>query len=324
MNNNEKVVRPDFVELIEINEVNDVKTNINAARNDFLAKHNKVMKTNKIVTGALFIAAIGLVVLGMTFENLIGLWFGLIVSVLIVIWIFTRYQRKQIDEAVSEYLFSYSINNNSYLFKGEEFNNITVGYKERPDIELLKQLNISDLVCSVSSRNVVKGTMLDKPFSVCDASLKVGDKDKRTQQKAVFVGKVYSFDYSFDGEGRAFIYLKGCGDAAPTKLDDVNKVEISGLKGDYEVYTSYKNYKSIFNKDVVKALNRFSTDETLNDLVISIVEGRVLIGLSYSDEAMVIPMNKDYEIDCLSHMEKELDIVKELNKALINNTYFTK
>ena len=42
--------------------------------------------------------------------------------------------------------------------------------------------------------------------------------------------KVYTLNYSFVNEGRTLLYLKGCGDATPTKLEDVNQINVPSLK----------------------------------------------------------------------------------------------
>ena len=131
-------------------------------------------------------------------------------------------------------------------------------------------------------------------------------------------------DYSFKDEGRTFVYLKGCGDATPTKLSDVNKVDVNGLKKEWEVYSSHKNYTRIFNSSMVKALNKINCNSTLNDLVISIVEDKVLVGFSYSDEAMIIPMNKDFETNHLEIKKENFEFLKEVNKSLLENSEFKK
>ena len=96
------------------------------------------------------------------------------------------------------------------------------------------------------------------------------------------------------------------------------------MKKEWEVYTSYKNYDKIFTQSLVKALNKIECNETLNDVVISIVEGKVLVGYSYSDEAMIIPMNKEYETNHLEIKKENYLSLIEINKSLLDNSNFTK
>lgn len=323
MENQEKVVSSNFVDPVTIKDKEEVKENINKAREEFLKTHIKVQRTSKIISGVFFALTIMFVILGNYLPKLLGVSFGVICAGLVGIWLLTRRQRKIMDGVVGEYLYAYSLYCNSYIFD-KDVENLQIGYKEKPDVEDVKKLCISDEIAVINSRDVVKGTIEGKEFSSADVSLKTGNPKKEREQKAVFVGKVFMLDYSFKDEGRTFVYLKGCGDATPTKLSDVNKVDVNGLKKEWEVYTSHKNYNRIFNSNMLKALNRINCNSTLNDLVISIVEDKVLIGFSYSDEAMIIPMNKDFETDHLEIKKENFEFLKEVNKSLLENSEFKK
>ena len=324
MEKKEVVVKPDFVGPIEVHDYSEIKDNVNEARKQFITNHDAIIKKNKIASGIFFVIAIGLVILGYFLPKLLGLSFGLVCASLLVVWLFTRYQRKQMDALVTEYLYQYSLNCNSYMYTGEDITDVEIGFKQSPDHQIIKLLNISDNVSQIVSRELVKGKMDGHNFSAADVSLKEGDAKRQRNMKALLVGKLFVFDYSFKDEGRTLLYLKGCGDASPTKLDDVNKVEVSKLKKEWEVYTSHKEYNKIFSADLIKALNKLECDDTLNDIVISIVAGHILIGLSYCDEAMIIPMRNEYETKHFEHKVNDFEIVKLINKALIDNSNIIK
>ena len=319
----ENEVVSNYVSPVEIKEKEEVKENINKAREIFLEQHIKTQKTSKIISGVFFALTIVFVILGNYLPKLLGVSFGVICAGLVGIWLLTRRQRKIMDEVIAKYLYAYSLNCNSYIFD-KDVEDVQIGYKEKPDVEDVKKLCISDEIAVINSRDVVKGKIEGKEFLSADVSLKTGNPKKEREQKAVFVGKVFMLDYSFKDEGRTFVYLKGCGDASPTKLSDVNKVDVNGLKREWEVYSSHKNYSRIFNSSMLKALNRISCNSTLNDLVISIVEDKVLVGFSYSDEAMIIPMNKDFETNHLEIKKENFEFLKEVNKSLLENSEFKK
>lgn len=320
MEKKEIEVKPEFVEPIEVDDYSQIKKGVNEARINFLENHKKVMKKNKIASGIFFVLAVGLVIVGYTWNKFLGLCFGVVCAALVVVWLYTRHQRKILDGAVADYLYAYSLYCNSYMYKDEHIKNIQIGYKQHPDPEVLKKFNIADNVSQIVSRELIKGNMFDHDFIAADVSLKSGNPKKQRDMKALLVGKAFIFDYKFNEEGRTFLYLKGCGDAAPTKLEDVNKVEVNKLKKEWEVYTSHKNYNKIFTESFVKALNKFETDKVLNDIVISIVDGHILVGLSYCDEAMVIPMHNEYDTKFVEHKVEDFKIVKLINKSLIENS----
>ena len=324
MKKEQVVTRPDFVEPIEVRDYTEIKNKVNEARKIFLAKHDKLMKKNKIASGIFFVLAVGLVIVGYTLEELLGLSFGVVCAALLLVWFYTRHQRKQMDLAVTDYLFEYSLYCNSYMYNDKDVKNVQIGFKQNPDHEILKEFHISNAVSQIVSRELVKANMYEHDFIAADVSLKEGEPRKQKNMKALLVGKAFIFNYSFEEEGRTFIYLKGCGDAAPTKLEDVNKVEVNKLKNEWEVYTSHKNYQKIFSDSFVKALNKLECDNVLNDIVISVVKDKVLVGFSYSDEAMVIPMHNEYETKHIEHKVEDFKTLKLINKALIDNSNFKK
>lgn len=322
MEKKENVVVSSFVGPVEIKETNEIKENINKAREEFLKTHIKTQRTSKIISGVFFALTIAFVILGNYLPKLLGVSFGVICAALVGVWFFTRKQKKVIDVAIAKYLYVYSLYCNSYVF--DEVNDLQIGYKEKPNVEDVKKINISDEITTINSRDVVKGKIEGREFTSADVSLKTGNPKKEREQKTLFVGRIFELNYSFKDEGRTFVHLKGCGDAAPTKLNDVNTVDVNGLKKEWEVYSSHKNYQKIFNSNMLKILNKISCNNTLNDLVISIVEDKVLIGFSYSDEAMIIPMNKDFEINHLEVKKENFVFLMELNKVLLENSEFKK
>ena len=62
----------------------------------------------------------------------------------------------------------------------------------------------------------------------------------------------------------------------------------------------------------------------MNDVIISIADGVVIVVFSYSDEAMVIPIRNEYETKHLELKEENYKVFKMINKALIENDNFVK
>ncbi|MBE6142543.1 MAG: hypothetical protein E7177_00955 [Erysipelotrichaceae bacterium] len=324
MEKKENLIIPEQSQPVEVENLEVVKTKVNEAREQFLKTHDSVMKKNRIASTIYFGITIGLVILGTFVENLMGLSFGIIIAGLIIIWIYTRHQRKVMDAGTQLYLYSYSLYANSYMYGKEDVKDINFEYKRHIDTELIKKINIVDDINIINSRDIVTGKMYDQPFLASDVSLKVGNPRRLKEQKALFVGKVYTLNYSFVNEGRTLLYLKGCGDATPTKLQDVNQINVPSLKKEWQVYTSHKGYEKIFTSGLIKALNKLECNDVMNDVVISIADGVVIVGFSYSDEAMVIPMRNEYETKHLELKEENYKVFKMINKALIENDNFVK
>jgi len=117
------------------------------------------------------------------------------------------------------------------------------------------------------------------------------------------------------------MYLRGCGDAEPTSLGDVNEVSVEELSLQWKVYSSNDNYKKIFSKPLISALNHISTDEMMNDVIISITNDKFLVGLSYSDKMMIIPLNDSFDASGIEHYKNDIEKVIEVAKAINKNKY---
>ena len=324
MEKKETVIIPEISEPVEVENLDVVKTKVNEAREKFLSVHKNVMKKNRIISTIYFGITIGLVLLGTFVEKLMGLSFGVICAGLIFVWIYTRKQRKEMDAGTQGYLRDYSLYTNSYMYGKEDVEDVKIAYSQKVEKDLINKINLSNEEYIINSRDVVTGKMYSHNFLTCDVSINSGAAKRPREQKILFVGKLFSLNYKFVSEGRTLLYLKGCGDATPTKLEDVNEVRVTSLKKEWQVYTSCKDYEKIFNSSLIKALNKLECNETLNDIVISIADGTVLVGYSYSDEAMVIPMNTTYETKQFEEKVDNYKVFKDINKALIDNNNFIK
>ena len=104
---------------------------------------------------------------------------------------------------------------------------------------------------------------------------------------------------------------------ANVSLEDVNKVDVNGLKGEYEVYTSYKNYKSIFNKDVVilnvAIPNQLQNTGPLLRVHIHFVESAVFFNTFRLDAAN---LTKKGFHNCTSFDNSYIEIINRLSRKV--------
>jgi hypothetical protein len=315
---------PRFNHIIQGVDLNKAHDEIEESRKTFFATHNKIMKTNRIVGICFIVIMLAVIVLSYVIPSLTLVLFIAVAVFFVGILLFTRFARKKMDQAVGLYLTTYSSYSDSYLYDGEPFSDILYGFKVKPDAQVMAKMDFKNELFHIGSRDLVKGKMNGRTFEVADVSYKTGKpKDKKTH-KTVFVGKVINLPYKNSSTGRTLCYLKGCGDAEPDKLADVNMVEIKGLDTKWKVYSSCSGCNSIFNHQLVTALNQFNCDEMLNDIIISIESEQILIGLSYSDSYMIIPMEKEFDANGISHYKNDLMIVGKIEQALSENNYFTR
>ena len=320
-NNNEEIdsLPAGFIKPVTIESKEKTEEAINKARIDFHAIYDKEIKKNRIIGIAFMVVMAAIVVVSYFFNKYIQyLLIGALVF-FVAILVVTRLSRKNMDLAVGDYLGTYGSLSDSYVYNSESYKDIIMAFRNKPSEDDIRSMKFKKDVFFVGSRDVIKGKINDIDFETADVSIKTGNaKDKKTH-KTVFVGKVVSLSLGTKEEGRILLYNKGCGDAEPDDLDDVNEVNIDSLKKDWKVYSSLSNTDKYFTKAICDSLNELSTDEVLNDIVISIQENRVMVGLSYTDDLMIIPLEADFKIDGVEHYRLDMEKVARFTKAIKSN-----
>jgi hypothetical protein len=301
---------------IEVATEEELNASVNKAREEFKLEHDKLLKYNKILGIVLFVAMMAILVVGFIFPDaIVYLLIGIAVY-FILVFALTRWQRKKMDEGVKKYLNVYSLYTESYSYDQSTYKDVTIKFEEKLDREVVDKLDYVNNCIEIGSRNIVRFTLNGIKGYTGDVSIKTGEKKARKTHKVGFVGKLVVLPLDIKSEGRILCYLKGCGDAEPNKLDDVNKIDIPELSNDWNVYVSNDSLKKVFTSKVVRALNDLSCDNLLNDVLISFNEGQLLIGLSYSDDLMVIPLEKEFNSNGFNHFRDDMNKVAILYDAL--------
>ncbi len=301
---------------IDVSNEDELNTFVNKARVEFKEEHDRLLKYNKVLGIVLFVAMIAILIVGFIYPDAIVYLLIGIAIYFVLVFALTRYQRKKMDESVKKYLNVYSLYTESYSYDPSIYKNVTIKFEEKLDKEVVDKLAYVNDCIEIGSRNIVRYSLNGTSCYTGDVSIKTGEKKVRKTHRVGFVGKLVVMPYELKSEGRILCYLKGCGDATPNNLDDVNKIDVHDLSSSWEVYASNESLKQVFTSSLVKALNAFSCDNLLNDVLISFNEGSLLIGLSYSDDLMVIPLEKDFNGAGFTHFKKDMELVADLYKAL--------
>ncbi len=301
---------------IEVSSEEELKASVNKAREEFKVEHDKLLKYNKILGGVLFVAMIAILVVGMIYPDAITYLLIGIAVYFILVFALTRWQRKKMDDGVKKYLNVYSLYTESYAYDPSTYKDVTIKFEEKLDKEVVDKLEYVNDCIEIGSRNIVRYTLNGTKGYTGDVSIKTGEKKVRKTHKVGFVGKLVILPLELKQEGRILCYLKGLGDAEPSKLDDVNKIDIPELSSAWSVYASDDSLAKVFTPKLVKELNGLSCDSILNDVLISFNEGQLLIGLSYSDDLMVIPLEKEFDSTGFNHFRNDMNKVADIYNTL--------
>lgn len=313
-----------FYDAIEVGDRDDVQAKINDARMKFKEIHTSVMKRNRIVGIVFLVVMVAMAVLAYVFPGLVMYMFFGVIAFFVIVLILSKSLRGKMDVAVGDYLFAYGSHSDSFVYRHDDIKDVKMGFRNKPDEEVIRSLAFKEKVFHIGSRDVIKGTMAGINFETADVSIKTGEVKDRKTHKTVFVGKVITLSTTIEDEGRVLLYKKGCGDAEPDNLADVNEVNVANLSEDWKVYSSNDNYEKIFTKGVIDALNSLSVDEILNDIIVSFQKERIMVALSYADSLMVIPLENDFSIDGVEHYKSDIEKVVEFVKAIKSNKYIKK
>ena len=74
----------------------------------------------------------------------------------------------------------------------------------------------------------------------------------------------------------------------------------------------YKKCKKIFNAKVLSTCMAFRIDKTLIDVVISITNEYITIGIDYADDFISIPVESETNVQTLRRTKKDLELVTEI------------
>lgn len=285
----------------------------------FFDYYKKQKRNSMIILVISLILVVAGLILISQFPNLFTV--GLIVILLFFVgtFLYSRKTKKEMDVLVNEYISAFLLQVDSFALDANKFKDAKRNTKFRFSDDELKRTRFIKDVTSTGCRDVIEAYVNNKKVRIADAVLKVKSTDpKKKSDVAVFLGKLYLLeDESMKSELRTVVYLKGGKDSVgPTDINGLEDVKIDGLKEGYTVYSENPDVKKVINKKVIDLLNKFTINDLLIDVVISINQNGTYIGCSYADDIMVIPLLNPYTLKGTKQYQQDSGIVADIIKAL--------
>lgn len=229
-----------------------------------------------------------------------------------ILALFTFFINKARKKKITVFMDTYYISLNEYLFK-DDFE-IKVNLEDRIAIEDFDKNGLYKDVGACPSRNVsyISNKELNLKTYEISGQVQVGRKTY-----PVFVGKIFEFENKYEGDP-IILYIKAKKhelELPPTNLDNINEVENTD---NYVIYSNNKDYKKVFKKSILDAINKLEPDDVFIDGSISIQKGTTYFALGLDDSIMAIPFKEPFEEIPMKTLkvdiEKTLKIVKLLNE----------
>lgn len=314
--NQNEVVEEDVSEEIVEHELSNRETEmsktINEERSNYRDFYKKQRKINTIFTVIVLAVVLGAFLMVVFNDQMggIGIYIavGLFVVAIAVSFITSRNMKNKLTVKAQEYVKNLYEITNAYVFDDKNISNLQdLGNTQLPTQEFIDGHFYKNIKAS-RNRNYVKMLYKSKELVSCDLAASILIKGKTSP---MFLGKFYKYPCSYNKENSFILYqLKGGELSRP--LDDIDDLKLVDGNKKYNVYTNDDNYKKIFTERVLSLLNSFKIDDKLIDVIVSIRNGVVLLGIDYSDEFMNIPVESEYDIKNTLRVKKDFEKIKKI------------
>lgn len=291
-------------------EVTDLFVEIEKYRQKYL----KAATFSKYISIGIMLFAIVLVVVFWIFMNkLPNIWryvlLGVAIALVIGILGYNIFKKKRLNNLASEYVQNYYQATIKYLFDDQEkFSLVTVNPKGKLANDFFTEAKLYDGIVSCGSRNVTSFIYNNQEFVYAELAAEIQGVKKL---EPTFVGKVLKVRTNIELHGRTIIQINGKSKLT-VPINSIAGLEEIKIKDhdNIKVYSSLSKKESfVFNKKLVDKLISYKLDDNLFDVVISIYNENILIGLDYNDSVMQLPVDKKFD----------MKLIDEIKEAVLNS-----
>ena len=264
---------------------------IEEARQGILAAYKKsrmVSNISMVIAVVLLVGAFIMIIQKKAFFVAFG--YSLAGATLVAMIVFYFVNRNRLPKRIKEYITLVSSSLNSHAFNNPEFKDVKTDPNERmSSTDLISDRVYMDMN-NVVSRNVVKGMYGDRSFLVADVAIRNSQGRKVDN---LFVGKYLTYKNDLHFESRYIIRLKGAEDVdLPNDLEGLvvleenEKMVIYGPDG--------SKYKEDLGSKFIPSLKEIEIQGALLGISIVIWAGHSAAYLSYSDDIVALPFEKEF------------------------------
>lgn len=281
----------------------------------FSTSYKKIRRISNIIMFSMM--AIILVLLFVFGNNptFIGVAIALVVVYLVGLFVSQKKIKDKLNIESTKVVNDYFTNLDSYITRDTLFSDVKFNYEIKLPEDTFKNLRLFKDIYYVGGRDYIEGKFNGISFVAGDNIIKThGTKEDGSKQDyIVFLGKLFSFDKSLTSEGRAIIYLKGKSLNLPTDIDNLNVIE--GLLDDKFVVYSNFDVSNILN-EIKEDLEKYSVNDQLLDMFISITEEKIGFAFSYADSVMSVPLLDPVNKEDLTRYTQDVDVMVDIMKKL--------
>ncbi len=314
-NEEEGEEKEETLTLLDDNDTKEIIKSINLKREEFTKVQKKWRILGLVGTGIFLIFIITGFILVTTFiKDETYRWisycgFGLVVVGFAVTLLFSKLQKNKVGDAASSYADYYYEQKAKLLFNIEGIKDVKAQGKFENKEEFLRAKFYKDIK-AVRSRFGVNFSYDNKN---CTLSETAGCIYVKNKTKPMFLGKFFICNIKYEKPTTILFQLKGKELSQP--VDQISNLELKEGNDKYVIYSNDDDYKEYLNEKVLGLIREFKIKDPIIDVIVSIHENELSIGIDYIDEYVNTPIDKDLEISRISKekadLEKILSIIKE-------------
>lgn len=290
------------------------ETSVNNQTN-FSTSYKKIRRISNIIMFTMMAIILVLLFVFGNNSTFIGVAIALVVVYLVGLFVSQKKIKDKLNIESTKVVNDYFTNLDSYITRDTLFSDVKFNYEIKLPEDTFKNLRLFKDIYYVGGRDYIEGKFNDIHFVAGDNIIKThGTKEDGSKQDyIVFLGKLFSFDKSLTSEGRAIIYLKGKSLNLPTDIDNLNVVE--GILDDKFVVYSNFDVSNILN-EIKEDLEKYSVNDQLLDMFISITEEKIGFAFSYADSVMSVPLLDPVNKEDLTRYTQDVDVMVDIMKKL--------
>lgn len=290
------------------------ETSVNNQTN-FSTSYKKIRRISNIIMFTMMAIILVLLFVFGNNSTFIGVAIALVVVYLVGLFVSQKKIKDKLNIESTKVVNDYFTNLDSYITRDTLFSDVKFNYEIKLPEDTFKNLRLFKDIYYVGGRDYIEGKFNGISFVAGDNIIKThGTKEDGSKQDyIVFLGKLFSFDKSLTSEGRAIIYLKGKSLNLPTDIDNLNVVE--GILDDKFVVYSNFDVSNILN-EIKEDLEKYSVNDQLLDMFISITEEKIGFAFSYADSVMSVPLLDPVNKEDLTRYTQDVDVMVDIMKKL--------
>jgi hypothetical protein len=281
--------------IVKTAEDESLEADINAKRLEYKKYADKQKKINIIITSGVVVVLVAAFICMMVFSSVDWVTYvaiGAMACVLVVTYLSSKIMKKKLMANAEIYINYMYDKTSKYIYDDKDIKDLTATPKGSLEDKWFLDAHFYTNIKNTKSRNFAHFKIGSVEYDVCDLAGNTTIKNKLSPK---FLGRYYSMKANYKTDGKVSIFqLKGGALSIP--LDDIEDLKLIEGNDDYVLYSNDPNCNKIFSQKLIKELEKFKVENPLIDIIFSVKDNLISLGIDYVDEFLNIPVDKDFSI----------------------------